>query len=65
MAGVPGHLKGKSFTRIGAWSRDEPEDRIRARLTIPASVTLVPPESIPRSEMETALIRIDPPGRPA
>src|SRR3990170_1528246 len=23
MAGVPGHLKGKSFTRIGAWSRDE------------------------------------------
>ncbi len=23
MAGVPGHLKGRSFTRIGAWSRDE------------------------------------------
>jgi len=23
MAGVPGHLKGRSFTRVGAWSRDE------------------------------------------
>ena len=23
MAGIPGHLKGRSFTRVGAWSRDE------------------------------------------
>ena len=23
MAGVPGHLKGRSFTRVGAWSTDE------------------------------------------
>jgi phenylacetate-CoA ligase len=37
----------------------ELEERIRARLTISAEVTLVPPDSIPRSEMKTALIRIE------
>jgi phenylacetate-CoA ligase len=39
--------------------RAELESRIRARLTIPASVRLVPPDTIPRSEMKTALVRID------
>lgn len=39
------------------------ESQIRSRLTIPAEVTLVPPETIPRSELKTALIRIDPNGR--
>jgi phenylacetate-CoA ligase len=39
--------------------KNELESRIRARLTISADVTLVPPDSIPRSEMKTALIRIE------
>lgn len=39
--------------------RGELETRIRERLTIPARVTLVGPGSLPRSEMKTALTRIE------
>jgi phenylacetate-CoA ligase len=37
----------------------ELEERIRGRLTIPARVELVPAGSIARSEMKTALTRIE------
>lgn len=36
------------------------EAHIRGRLTVPVAVDLVPPDSIPRSEMKTALIRVEP-----
>ena len=35
------------------------EELIRGRLSVAAAVRLVPPESIPRSEMKTALVRIE------
>jgi phenylacetate-CoA ligase len=35
------------------------ESQIRGRLSVSAKVTLVPPETIPRSEMKTALIRVE------
>lgn len=38
----------------------ELERRIRARLTVAARVRLVPAGTIPRSEMKTALVRIEP-----
>jgi phenylacetate-CoA ligase len=37
----------------------ELEQAIRGRLSVSAKVTLVPPETIPRSEMKTALVRVD------
>jgi phenylacetate-CoA ligase len=35
------------------------ESSIRGRLSVSARVTLVPPETIPRSEMKTALVRVE------
>jgi len=35
------------------------ESSIRGRLSVSAHVTLIPPETIPRSEMKTALVRIE------
>jgi phenylacetate-CoA ligase len=35
------------------------EATIRGRLTVPVAVDLVPADSIPRSEMKTALTRVD------
>jgi phenylacetate-CoA ligase len=35
------------------------ESSIRGRLSVSAQVTLVPPETIPRSEMKTALVRVE------
>jgi phenylacetate-CoA ligase len=35
------------------------ESSIRGRLSVSAQVTLVPPETIPRSEMKTPLVRIE------
>lgn len=43
--------------------RAELEAQIRGRLSVSAAVTLVPPDSIPRSEMKTALVRVDANGR--
>jgi phenylacetate-CoA ligase len=35
------------------------ESSIRGRLSVSARVTLVPPDTIPRSEMKTALVRVE------
>ncbi len=37
------------------------EELVRGRLTVPVRVELVPPGSIPRSQMKTALVRLDAP----
>jgi phenylacetate-CoA ligase len=39
--------------------REALEERIRGRLTIPADVELVPPGRLGRSELKTALTRIE------
>jgi phenylacetate-CoA ligase len=39
--------------------RDSLESAIRGRLSVSAAVTIVQPESIPRSEMKTALTRVE------
>jgi phenylacetate-CoA ligase len=37
------------------------EELVRGRLTVPVDVRLVPAGSIPRSQMKTALVRLDAP----
>ena len=52
MAGVPQNLKGRSFTRVGAWSREELEtlldlaDELKAERTRRRELRLLPGRTI-------------------